>query len=222
MVRKKKIHKKIKKIDIESIKKLTGLKHIEIIKDKKGYIYLKKNISKLYIDLSTLGEGFAVDKIIKILEKEKITNYLISVGGAVFTSGKNYAGKKWKIAIQNPTDKENKIQKEIIEIQNFAVSTAGNYRNYYKLNEKNIHHIINPKTGYPIKNNLLSVTVIASSGLEADAWDTALMVLGLKKSQEIAIREKLAVYIIWKEKNKIINWISPQFKKFIKINNFIS
>ncbi|MBA1936368.1 FAD:protein FMN transferase ApbE, partial [Escherichia coli] len=93
---------------------------------------------------------------------------------------------------QKPTDKENAVQ-AVVDINGHGISTSGSYRNYYELDGKRLSHVIDPQTGRPIEHNLVSVTVIAPTALEADAWDTGLMVLGPEKAKEVVRREGLAV-----------------------------
>ncbi len=97
-----------------------------------------------------------------------------------------------------PTDKENAVQ-AVVDINGHGISTSGSYRNYYELDGKRLSHVIDPQTGRPIEHNLVSVTVIAPTALEADARDTGLMVLGPEKAKEVVRREGLAVYMITKE-----------------------
>lgn len=102
------------------------------------------------------------------------------------------------VAIQKPTDRENAVQ-AIVDINGHGISTSGSYRNYYELDGKRISHVIDPQTGQPITHKLVSVTVIAPTALEADGWDTGLMVLGPEKAQQVVREEGLAVYMIVKE-----------------------
>lgn len=113
-----------------------------------------------------------------------------------------------------PTDKENAVQ-AVVDINGHGISTSGSYRNYYELDGKRLSHVIDPQTGRPIEHNLVSVTVIAPTALEADAWDTGLMVLGPEKAKEVVRREGLAVYMITKEGDSFKTWMSPQFKSFL-------
>ncbi|EDW0215151.1 FAD:protein FMN transferase ApbE, partial [Salmonella enterica subsp. enterica] len=118
------------------------------------------------------------------------------------------------VAIQKPTDRENAVQ-AIVDINGHGISTSGSYRNYYELDGKRVSHVIDPQTGRPIEHNLVSVTVIAPTALEADGWDTGLMVLGTQKAQEVVRREGLAVFMIMKEGEGFKTWMSPQFKTFM-------
>ncbi len=198
---------------IDQARQLTGLQHLQVI-NRAGQSYLQKDMPALYVDLSTVGEGFATDHLARLMEKEGINNYLVSVGGAVLTRGKNAAGQPWQVAIQKPTDRENAVQ-QIVDLQGHGISTSGSYRNYYELDGKRISHVIDPATGCPIQHKLVSATVIATTALEADGWDTGLMVLGEEKAKALANREKLAVYLIVKQGDGFSHWMSPQFAAFI-------
>ncbi|WP_343153904.1 FAD:protein FMN transferase [Buchnera aphidicola (Mindarus keteleerifoliae)] len=191
----------------------TGIKHIFLIKNQnKQYLY--KNLKNLEINLSTLGEGFAVDHISNLLDKKKINDYIVSVGGAIKSKKKCLHKNFSIIAIQNPINKK-KIVHLLIKLKNQSISTSGNYRNFYYFNGKKISHLINPFTGIPIMNNLTSVTVISKSALNADAWDTALEILGFQKARKLVLKEKLAVCLIQKRKKNFYTWLSPKFKKFL-------
>ncbi|KAB8312251.1 FAD:protein FMN transferase ApbE [Erwinia endophytica] len=198
---------------IDAARALTGLQHLHVIQSVEG-AYLQKDLAGLYVDLSTVGEGFATDHLARLMEKEGINRYLVSVGGAVLTRGMNPQGEPWRVAIQKPTDKENAVQ-ALVDLQGHGISTSGSYRNYYELDGKRISHIIDPTTGRPIQHKLVSATVIATTALEADGWDTGLMVLGEEKAKALALRENLAVYLIIKQGNGFTTWMSPQFKAFI-------
>lgn len=198
---------------IDAAKALTGLQHLRVIQKAEG-AYLQKDLPGLYVDLSTVGEGFATDHLARLMEKEGINSYLVSVGGAVLTRGQNAQGQPWKVAIQKPTDRENAVQ-AVVDLQGHGISTSGSYRNYYELNGKRISHVIDPTTGRPIQHKLVSATVIATTALEADGWDTGLMVLGEEKAKALALRENLAVYLIEKQGEGFSSWMSPQFKAFI-------
>ncbi len=125
----------------------------------------------------------------------------------------NGDGQPWRVAIQKPTDRENAVQ-AIVDINGHGISTSGSYRNYYELDGKRISHVIDPQTGRPIDHKLVSVTVIAPTALEADGWDTGLMVLGPERAQEV-VTAGLAVYMIIKEGDGFKTWMSPQFRTFL-------
>lgn len=198
---------------IAAAKARTGLHHLQVI-NQSGRQFLQKDIPDLFVDLSTVGEGYAADHLARLMEQEGISRYLVSVGGALVSRGMNGEGKPWRVAIQKPTDRENAVQ-AIVDINGHGISTSGSYRNYYELDGKRISHVIDPQTGQPITHKLVSVTVIAPTALEADGWDTGLMVLGPEKAQQVVREQGLAVYMIVKEGEGFKTWMSPQFRTFL-------
>ncbi|XBS68402.1 FAD:protein FMN transferase ApbE [Acerihabitans sp. KWT182] len=198
---------------IGDAKERVGLQHLRLTENVEGQ-WLQKDLPGLYVDLSTLGEGYAADHLAALLERRGITRYLVSVGGAVISRGLSPRDKPWRVAIQKPTDREVAPQ-AIVDLQGHGISTSGSYRNYYELQGKRFSHIIDPVSGRPIEHRLVSATVIAATAMEADGWDTGLMVLGTEKAKTLALGEGLAVYLITKTDGGFDAWMSPQFKSFI-------
>jgi len=198
---------------IAAAKARTGLAHLTVI-NRAGAQFLQKDLPDLFVDLSTVGEGYAADHLARLMEQQGIGRYLVSVGGALVSRGLNASGQPWRVAIQKPTDTENAAQ-AVVDINGHGISTSGSYRNYFELDGKRISHVIDPRSGQPIQHKLVSVTVIAPTALEADAWDTGLMVLGSEKAKAVARREGLAVYMITKEGEGFSRWMSPQFAAFL-------
>lgn len=198
---------------IDDARAKTGLRHLSVI-NQSGQQYLQKDIPDLFVDLSTVGEGYAADHLARLMAEEGISRYLVSVGGALVSRGMNASDKPWRVAIQKPTDEQNAVQ-AILDINGHGISTSGSYRNYYELDGKRISHVIDPQTGRPITHNLVSVTVISPTALEADALDTGLMVLGTEKAKEVVRQQGLAVYMITREGEGFKTWMSPQFASFL-------
>ncbi|EFE95533.1 FAD:protein FMN transferase ApbE [Serratia odorifera] len=198
---------------IDAAKNDIGLQHLKLIADQRGE-WLQKDLPDLYVDLSTLGEGYGVDQLVKLMARKGITNYLVSVGGAVSSRGVNGQGKPWRVAIQKPTDRENAVQ-ALVDLHGYGISTAGSYRNYFEQKGQRYSHVIDPTTGRPIVHQLVSATVIAPTALEADGWDTGLMVLGTEKALKLAQEKGLAVYLIGKTDNGFTAVMTPQFKAFL-------
>ncbi|ALV91655.1 MULTISPECIES: FAD:protein FMN transferase ApbE [Pantoea] len=199
--------------EINAAKAQTGLQHLHVIQTVDGQ-WLQKDLPTLYVDLSTMGEGYATDHLARLMEQQGITHYLVSVGGAVLSRGLNASNQPWRVAIQKPTDRENAVEARV-DLQGHGISTSGSYRNYYELDGKRISHVIDPATGRPIDHKLVSATVIATTALEADGWDTGLMVLGTERAKALALKEHLAVYLITKQGEGFTHWMSPQFKSFL-------
>ncbi|WP_145599781.1 FAD:protein FMN transferase ApbE [Yersinia frederiksenii] len=198
---------------IERARQQVGLQHLKLISDNRGE-WLQKDLPDLYVDLSTMGEGYGVDLLVNMMMRKGITNYLVSVGGAVSSRGVNGQGRPWRVAIQKPTDQENAVQ-ALVDLQGYSISTAGSYRNYFEQGGLRYSHVLDPATGRPINHKLVSATVIATTALEADGWDTGLMVLGTEKALKLAEKKGLAVYLITKTDQGFTAVMTPQFKAFL-------
>lgn len=185
--------------------------HVEVSAD---HAVLRKDVPSLYVDLSTIGEGFGADKVAEFLEARGVHDYLVEIAGASRSRGVNAKGDPWKLAIQKPTDELQDIQAIIIP-DGRAVSTSGSYRNYYELDGKRYSHIIDPVTGQPITHKLVSATVITPTALEADGLDTALMVMGPEKALAFAKEQNLAVYLVSKTEQGFKAEYSPAFAPYL-------
>ncbi|MGY3896200.1 FAD:protein FMN transferase [Aeromonas enterica] len=178
------------------------------------HFLLGKAIPSLYLDLSTLGEGAASDEIATLLENQGVHNYLIEVAGAVRSKGNNAKGKPWRVAIVEPSDQPGAFS-DVVSPNGMALSTAGSYRNYYELDGQRYSHIIDPATGAPVTHKLVSASVITPTALEADALDTALMVMGPEQAMAFAKTHQLAVYLIIKTDQGFRAEYSPQFAPYL-------
>ena len=166
---------------------------------------LKKQQARLHIDLSAIAKGFAVDKVSEFLSKKGLLDHLVEIGGEIRAQGFNQSGNSWRIAIETPNS-DKKAASKILDITNRAVATSGDYRNFYIENGQRITHIIDPRTGQPIKHKLASVTVIHESAMLADAFATALMVMGEDRGKRFAEEHDLSVYMIIREQEMYSVW----------------
>jgi len=172
---------------------------------------IKKDKPNLYIDLSAIAKGYAVDVIADYLDKLNINNYMVEVGGEIRTKGINPDNKIWHIGIEKPLDDQRSVQ-TVITLNNTGMATSGDYRNYFEKNGIRYSHTIDPSTGSPITHKLASVTVLHTSAMTADAMATALLVLGPERGPELALKENLAALFIVRENDDFIEIMTPQFK----------
>jgi len=139
------------------------------------------------LDFSAIAKGYAVDLLVELLANKGIDNMFVEIGGEVAAKGRNLISDDfWIVGVENPT--KSAFDREMMEafrLDDLALATSGNYRNFREEDGKIIVHTINPKTGYPVIHNLLSASVFANTCMEADAFATAFMVMGLSKSIEI-------------------------------------
>ena len=155
------------------------------------------------LDFNSIAQGFTVDLIGAFLQNKNIENYLIEVGGELLAKGKNVNGKNWKVGVDKPLeniDVGDRFQ-FILELEDKALATSGNYRKFYEKDGVKYSHTINPFTGFPAQNRLLSVTVIHDSCMIADAYATAFMVMGVKKTKKF-VRKNLntEIYLVYTDK----------------------
>jgi thiamine biosynthesis lipoprotein len=180
---------------------------------KKSPSSIKKREISLYCDLSAIAKGFGVDKITEYLDLLTIHNYLIDIGGEIRTRGRNQQGLLWKIGISTPDDKFG-IQKVVL-LENKAVATSGDYRNYFESDGQRYSHTIDPTTGRPIAHKLASVTVLHDTCMIADALATAIDVMGPDKGYEFAIAQELPVFMIVRENDRFVEKMTPGFEKYL-------
>ena len=178
--------------EINIAKRSIGYQHLEVRIDPPA---LNKKLADLYVDLSAIAKGYAVDEIAKLMDVEGIDNYMVEVGGEVKGKGIATHGKPWRIGIETPNIQRGGVE-EIISLKDAGIATSGDYRNFIEHNGKRYPHTIDPNTGYPIDHNLGSVTVIHNSTAIADAWATAFMVLGPEVSLNLATKNKLTGMLI--------------------------
>lgn len=174
---------------------------------------IKKTDDKVYIDLSAIAKGYAVDLIASRLKQMGYNDFLVDIGGEVYASGDRVnGGQGWNIGIAEPSETGHK-NVMAIGLKDMAVATSGNYNNFYYINNKRFSHTISPQTGYPAEHNLLSATVFDKSCMKADAYATAIMSMGEKKGLAFANKYKLAVIFFVKDGNNKVKSIYSKVAK---------
>ncbi|WP_246840995.1 FAD:protein FMN transferase [Hahella sp. CCB-MM4] len=172
---------------------------------------IRKN-TPVYVDLSAVAKGYAVDRVALYLESLGIKGYMVEVGGEVRTKGVKPDGSKWRIAVESPVVGERRVQ-DVLELEDMGMATSGDYRNFYEEGGIRYSHTIDPRTGRPIKHSLASVTVLDPSVGYADAWATAMMVLGEEQGFEVAVKQNMAVLFLVKDGSGFKELATPGFKK---------
>ena len=168
--------------------------------------------SHRYIDLSAIAKGDAVDVLGLLLQKQGIDNYLVEVGGEIIAHGIKPENQPWRIAIEAPNDDGRSVQ-IIIPLSNMGVATSGDYRNFFEQDGQRFSHTIDGRTGYPVKHNLASVSVLHESVAMADAWATALTVLGAEEGLKLAEKHSLAAYFIVRTDSGYEQYTSRRFEQ---------
>lgn len=200
---------------IDSLRVFVGLDKITVYKD--GTVI--KNDPRVFIDFNAIAKGYTVDLIGRMLDQKEIKNYLIEIGGELLSKGTNQEKKSdWVVAIDHPLQKESREIIKTIYLKNMGMATSGNYRKTYTDSQTGevYHHTINPKTGRPQVNNILSATVLAETAMLADAYATALLVMDFESSKNFLKTTPMEVYMIYVDDDKNIQeYMTDGFKNRI-------
>ena len=205
-------HKSFTEAKRDSLLQLVGMDKVSI-KDGR----LIKTDPRISLDFNAIAQGFSVDVIARFLDSQGIKNYLVEIGGEVRAKGKK-AGKNWRIGIDKPVDNNNtpgQNLQAIIQISDKSLATSGSYRKFYIEDGKKYSHEIDPKTGYPAKNTVLSATIKADDCGTADAVATACMVMGMEKTVDfLKIHPEFQAYLIYSDEyGNFKTWISDELRK---------
>lgn len=205
--------------EIDSILQYIGYEKVRLENGK----VIKEN-PKIILNTNAIAQGYAVDVIAGFFDSNDIKNYMVEIGGELKTKGKNPKGECWKIGIDKPIENSTLENRQVHQIVALpadgltALATSGNYRNFYEQDGKKYAHTISPQSGRPVVHNLLSATVLAETCLEADAYATAFMVMGLDKSLHfVKNHQKLEAYFIYSDKKGTYQVIFTNgFKKLLQ------
>jgi len=187
---------------------LIGFKYVSIDPEKKE-ITLKKEGVK--IDLGGIAKGYAVERAIAVLKRYGIRNAIVNAGGDLYCLGRKSSRTRWKVGIRDPLKKDRLLGE--LSVENEAVSTSGGYERYSVVNNVRYSHIIDPRTGFPVTSNPISVTVVAGDAILSDAFATGISVLGLERGIEaIRTSEDVEAIIVTEEGGKLRTYISDGLK----------
>lgn len=166
--------------EIEDGLSLVNYKDVVLMKDQT--ILLKKK--GMIIDLGSIAKGYAADEAVKIMKDNGVKKAILNLGGNIYALGSKANGQGWKIGIQDPYSDRGEYL-GIVTIKDETVVTSGIYERYFEKDGIRYHHILDPKTGYPVENNVASVTIVSSSSIDADGLSTTLFVLGVEEGLKL-------------------------------------
>lgn len=173
---------------------------------------LKKAVCGLEVDLSAIAKGFATDQVGQLLQEEGLNNFLVEIGGEVVARGQPASDRLWQIAIESPPEAKRRPHR-IIPLENSALATSGDYRNFFVHEGKHYPHIIDPHTGHPVEHNLATVSVLHKSCLHADAFATGLLVMGDQKGVAWATKNNIAALFLVRSGGRIQERVTPAWKQ---------
>lgn len=193
---------------------------INLAKANVGYKFLNLEESFLsksqdvYVDLSSIAKGYGIDQIAKKLNEFGVESYLVEIGGEIVAKGVKEDGSAWRIGIEKPGGRHNVAQRVVL-LNDVAVATSGDYRNYFEKEGVRYSHLINPKSGKPITHRLVSVTVVAETATLADSYATAINVLGPEEGLVFAENNELAIYMLVKTDLGFVEKYSSKFEPYL-------
>ncbi|MCH6201705.1 FAD:protein FMN transferase [Aquiflexum sp. LQ15W] len=179
---------------------------------------VRKSKQGIYLDFSAIAKGFGVDVVAEYLQGKGIENLLVEIGGELVARGVNEKGELWKVGINRPEElgRADALY-SIVALDNKGMATSGNYRNYYEAGGIKISHTINPATGRPVNHSLLSATVLADDCMTADAYATAMMVMGTEQAIDLQKNQGLfEIFLIYSDSTgQLKSYASEGLKPFL-------
>jgi thiamine biosynthesis lipoprotein len=156
---------------------------------------MARRLAPRCIDLSAIAKGFGVDELARVMTEYGLSSWLVGIDGELRAAGLKASGRPWAVGHERPS-RDSRALMGVIELHDCAVATSGNYRHVVEVGGRTVSHTMDPRHGAPLDNNLASVTVLAPTAMAADAWATALMVLGLERGSSLASSLRLrAVFV---------------------------
>ncbi len=202
---------------VDSLLQFVGYHKVRI-KNK----HLEKDNPGIQIDMNAIAQGYSVDVVADYLERQGIKNYMVEIGGEVLCKGKNEFGDEWRIGVEKPIENTDINDRQVELILGFkdvkkAVATSGNYRKFYMENGIKFTHTINPQTGYPTRDSLVSASIMADDCMTADGYATACMVSGFENAKKIVENNpNIEAFLIYFDKNgKYKFYFTPDYKKYV-------
>lgn len=177
-----------------------------------------RRLREVELDLSSIAKGYAVDVLAQALAAQQIADFLVEVGGEMRLAGLSARGDAWRVAVERPQPGARSVALGIA-LTDAAVATSGDYRNYFEVDGRRYSHSIDPRSGRPVQHDLVSVTVIAADCMHADAWATALTVLGTEDALALAEAQGLAVYLLRRDGERIVPLYSSAFEPWLEVSN---
>lgn len=181
-----------------------------------------KSSKDLALDLDGIAQGYCVDQLASFLMQKGIRDYIVELGGEIYLSGTDINARPWKVGVENNVMEGGKKMEIVLSgMNNVAVTTSGSLQKFKKIGDHYFSHIIDPRTGYPVQNGIVSVTVIAPKAIQADALDNAFMVMGIKDGFEWAVNHPhIGIYFTYVDSNgNVTDTANAYFKQFLQAKN---
>ncbi|MGQ9424622.1 FAD:protein FMN transferase [Gilvimarinus sp. F26214L] len=188
-----------------------GYEHLEL-RDEPPAI---RKTAPISLDLSAIAKGYGADYVGRKLQELGLGNHLVEVGGDLLVNGHNQYGETWKIGVERPAFETEGVQ-QALSLERGGVATSGDYRNFFQQGGQIYSHILDPRVGRPVRQNLASVTVVAETAARADGLATAFSVLGAEEGLEVAADEDIALYLIIRRGDDFLTRQSDAFGNYVE------
>ena len=198
----------------EAVAERIGMENLELASNS-----IVKKQPNLFIDLSAIAKGYAVDRVAEKLSSLGCKDYLVDIGGESFAKGQNRAGTPWKIGIEVPSPERRGIQR-VLALSDLAIATSGDYRNFRETAVGRVSHVMDPRTKLPATSNIVSATVLHRSAMMADAYATSMMVLGYEDGMKLAEAQSIPVYLLLEESGgRLEERYNDQMMEYLELDN---
>jgi thiamine biosynthesis lipoprotein len=177
---------------IERVRESVDYQHVQVDPSAGA---IRKRHSRAQVDLSAIAKGYGVDRVATILDRQGIYDYLVEIGGELRARGTTAAGRPWRVGIERPVEGRHVVG-EIVVLENRAIATSGTTEDFFEQDGRHYSHIINPMTARPVEHPAMAASVVADTAMEADAWATALVVLGSERGYSLAQARGLAALLV--------------------------
>ena len=192
---------------LQTAQSQVGCRHLQARLDPPA---LRKDIDGLQVDLSSIAKGYAVDAVAELLTERGFVNFMVEIGGEVRGGGQRQDGKSWRIGVERPDLQQRAIHR-VISLQDQALATSGDYRNFQEIGGEQVSHVIDPRSGRPSLYRGWSVTLLASTCLEADALATALLVMGEDAGYDWCEQHDVAALFLIRQDDEVREKATPTF-----------
>jgi len=198
----------------DTVAERIGMENLELASNS-----IVKKQPNLFIDLSAIAKGYAVDRVAEKLSSLGCKDYLVDIGGESFAKGQNRAGTPWKIGIEVPSPERRGIQR-VLALSDLAIATSGDYRNFRETAVGRVSHVMDPRTKLPATSNIASATVLHRSAMMADAYATSMMVLGYEDAMKLAEAQNFPVYLLLEESGgRLEERYNDQMMEYLELDN---
>lgn len=198
--------------EIQTALRRVGYQHIQAQCDKPA---LRKDQADVAIDLSSIGHGYASDRVAEYLDSLGVQNYLVDVDSDMRGHGINPYGQPWSIGVEKPIPATSELER-VIYLKNSSSATSGTYRNFFTAGGKQYSHLLDPKTGFPITHGFISVTVMTQKVMTASVLGTTLAVLGPEHGYDLAVKQGLAAIFLRYNGKTVEEKITPQMAPYLQ------